>query len=330
MGVTAPHARISGMGIGVPDRVVTNADLEKFVDTTDEWIQTRTGIKERRLIEDGLTNSDICVKAANQAMEEAGITAMDLDVIIVATVTPDVKFPSTACYLQAKIGAENAAAFDLGAACSGFVYALSVADGMMHNPEYRNILVVGSDILSSVTDWSDRSTCVLFGDAAGACIISKSDGSSGILSTYIQSDGRLANVLNAPAGGVSMPITPEVLESKQQYVQMNGREVFRHAVRTMSTASHRVLEDCGLTYNDIALLIPHQANKRIIQAIARDLELPDDRVYINLERYGNTAAATIPVAMKEAKDLGLLKPGDYCLLVVAGGGFTWGASIIKM
>jgi 3-oxoacyl-[acyl-carrier-protein] synthase-3 len=326
----SPVAMILGTGSAVSGKILTNADLEKMVETTDQWIRERSGIERRHILEKEKSNSDIASEAALIALEEANVKPDELDYIIVGTVTPDSAFPSTACRIQAKIGAENAAAFDISAACSGFLYALTIANEMLQHDQDKKVLIIGSEVLSRITDWEDRATCVLFGDGAGAAVIGKSDSQKGILSTYIKSDGRLGDLLHLPGGGSSHPPSHETIDQKLHYIKMQGREVFKHAVRTMADAAIHGLADSGYGAADIDLLIAHQANIRIIEAIAHRLKLPDEKVFVNIQEYGNTSAASIPIALHQALKEGRLKDGNRVLLVAFGGGFTWGASLIQL
>jgi 3-oxoacyl-[acyl-carrier-protein] synthase-3 len=317
------------VGSAAPEKVVTNFDLEKIVDTSDEWIRERSGIERRHIIGEGKTNSDLALLASQRALEKAGLSAKDLDYILVGTVTPDSLFPSTGCRLQAKLGAVNAATFDLSAACSGFLYGLTLADSLIRGDKGKHALVLGSEVLTRFTDWEDRTTCVLFGDGAGATVVGPSDGEKGILSTYIKSDGRLGDLLYMPGGGSSMPPTHETVDQHQHFIKMKGREVFKHAVRTMADAALHALDQTGHEAKDVSLLIPHQANIRIIDAIAKRLKLPKEKVYVNIQDYGNTSAASIPIALDQAFQEERLKDGDLCLLVAFGGGFTWGSCMIQ-
>lgn len=329
MGITPPKVMIAGIGAYVPERVLTNFELEKMVDTSDEWIRTRTGVLERRIVEDGVLNADISANAAEEAIADAGIKPEDVDVIILATITQDVKFPATACYVQDKIGAVNAYAMDISAACSGFLFALEVGCGLLTNPNNQNILIIGGEVLSSMIDWEDRETCILFGDGAGAAILQRSEGERGVLSTYLGSNGALAELLHCPGGGVKFPGHKTPQENGVFFLKMKGREVFRHAVKAMSDAAGKVLQAAGMTGDDIDLVIPHQANVRIIQGVAERHNIPMERVYVNVDRYGNTSAASIPIAMREAYQNGRLHKGDIVLMVAFGGGFTWGSSIVR-
>ena len=324
-----PSTMILGMGYAVPDKVLTNHDLEKMVETSDEWIRTRSGIERRHILEEGKTNSDLGTESGKQALKDAGITATDLDFIINATVTPDQQLPSTACIIQDKIGAKNAAAFDISAACSGFLYGLIIADNIIKNNPDKKILVIGTEILSRITDWEDRSTCVLFGDGSGAAVLGKSDGKSGILSSYMKSNGKLAHLLYMPGNGVKHPTSHETVDQKLHYVRMEGKETFKHAVKSMSEAAKNALKFAGVKKEEIDLLITHQANMRIINALGKRLEVSEDKVFSNISEYGNTSAASIPIAMNEARNQGKLKRGDLLLLAAFGGGFTWAANLIK-
>lgn len=320
---------ITGLGYAVPKKVMTNFDFEKIVDTSDEWIIERTGMKERHIGEDGVLTSDLCMEAAKKAMAEAKITGEEIDVIIIGTVTGDEHFPATACYVQDKIGAINAAAFDINAACSGFLYGLTLADNFIASGNYKNILVIGGEMLSRVTDYTDRRTCVLFGDGAGAVVVQPSDGTKGIIKTYIKSDGRLADLLHMPGGGSKYPASKESVEQRMHFIKMQGPEVFKAAVKTMGNASVKILSDTNTPSEKLDLLIPHQANIRIIQATARRIKLPMNKVFVNVHKYGNTSAASIPIALAEARDEGKLQRGSICLMVSFGGGFTCGAVLVK-
>jgi 3-oxoacyl-[acyl-carrier-protein] synthase-3 len=320
---------IIGTGSYLPEKVLSNRDLEKMVETSDEWIITRTGISERRIAAEGEHTSDLAAKAAVQAMENAGITAEEIDLILVATVTPDMFFPSTACFVQAKIGAKNAACFDVSAACSGFLYAIEIAQQFITSHTYDTILVIGADKLSSIIDWTDRNTCVLFGDGAGAAVLQHRGGGHGVISTFMASDGGLSDILYIPGGGSRFPITKENADSRLNCIKMNGKETYKHAVNSMLDAAHKVLADANLKIDDLACVIPHQANLRIIEAIAERMKLPLERFVVNLDRYGNTSAAAVAIALDEANRTGRMKVGDYVLLVVFGGGLTWASSVIQ-
>jgi 3-oxoacyl-[acyl-carrier-protein] synthase-3 len=320
---------VTGTGSYLPDRVLTNADLEKMVDTSAEWIRTRTGIVERHLAAGGEATSDLAAAAARRALDAAGVSASDVDMIMVATVTPDMLFPSTACFVQRIIGAQNAFCFDLEAACSGFLYGMKVAKQFITNGVLETVLVIGAEKLSCITDWEDRATCVLFGDGAGAVVMQAGQEGRGVMSSFMGSDGALAELLNVPGGGSRTPITHEAIDLKLNYMKMSGNEVFKHAVRCMCDAAQGVLEKCGMTMTDVDWVIPHQANMRIIQAIANRLDKSIDKFYVNLDRVGNMSAASVPVALDEAVRRGRIRKGDVVLFVAFGGGFTWGATLME-
>lgn len=324
-----PIVEVVATGRYLPDRVLTNADLEAMVDTSDEWIRERTGIKERRVICPGMTAAEMGTNASRQAMERAGISAGEIDAIVVSTATPDRLLPATACDMQAMLGAKNAAAYDIVAACSGFIYALSVAEGQIASGQAEIVLVVSAEIMTSIVDWTDRKTCVLFGDGAGAAIVRRSSNGRGLLSTFLRSDGTLAELLWRPAGGVRIPFDEKVLEEKTHLVRMAGREVFKAAVRSMAEAADQALVRAGLTGDEIALFIPHQANLRIIEATARYASVPMERVFVNVDRYGNMSSATIPIALDEAIESGRLEPGSNVLMVAFGAGFTWASAVLR-
>lgn len=321
---------IAGTGSYLPERVMTNADLEKIVDTSDEWITTRTGIKERRIAAEGENTSDLATKAAEKALEQAGIEASELQLIIVATISPDTITPATACYVQHNLGANQAIAFDISAACSGFLYAMKMAKRMISDGAYENALIIGAEKLSSFVNWDDRNTCVLFGDGAGAAVLRRSEEGEGrILATEMGTDGGQTGILNIPGGGSACPTTPENVGEKLASLQMSGREVFKHAVNAMKRASEKVIERANLTADDIKLVIPHQANLRIIDAIADRLTVPNEKVFVNLDKYGNTSAAAVAIALDEAHRSGRFERGDKIILVVFGAGLTWAASAIE-
>jgi 3-oxoacyl-[acyl-carrier-protein] synthase-3 len=324
-----PIVEIVATGRYLPERVLTNADLEQMVDTTDEWIHERTGIRERRIADAATGAADMGAAASRIAMERAGVQAGELDVIVVATATPDRLLPSTACDMQALLGATNAAAFDVSAACSGFIYALAVAEGHIAAGSAEIALVVSAEKMSGIVDWTDRSTCVLFGDGAGAAVVRRVGNGHGVLSNYIRSDGTLAELLWRPAGGVKVPMDLAVLDQKTHLVQMAGREVFKAAVRSMAEAADQALMRAGLTGSDIDLLIPHQANIRIIEATARYTGIPMEKVFVNVDRYGNMSSATVPIALDEAVEHGRIKRGDNILMVAFGAGFTWASSVVR-
>ena len=320
--------KIVGLGKSLPEKVLSNADLEKMVDTSDEWITSRTGIKERRIVEKE-SASDLAAKASLQALKKAGIKAADIELIIVATVTPDRSFPSTACYVQSLIGAKKAAVFDLSAACAGFNYALSVAWGVVGSGIYKNALVIGVDILSVITDWKDRSTCVLFGDGAGAAVVVPCSKGTGMLSTYLGGDGNMSEILQLPAGGSKIPASLDTVKKGMHYIKMTGNELFKIAVRIMVKSAQEALKKCSLTSKDVDLLVPHQANLRIINATAQRLGLPSEKVYVNIQRYGNMSGASTVVALCEAYEEKKIKRGDIVVLDAFGGGLVWGACVIR-
>ncbi|HUP28014.1 MAG TPA: beta-ketoacyl-ACP synthase III [Chloroflexia bacterium] len=325
----ARYAAITGWGSAVPQKVLTNADLEKLVETSDEWITSRTGIKERHIVADGEYTSTLAVDAARRALERAGVSPWQVDLVICCTATPDFLFPSTACLVQHEIGAENAGAFDLQAACSGFIYGLSVGTQFVKTGAYKTVLVVAAEALSRFIDWTDRGTCVLFGDGAGAVVLQASDTCSGLMSFVLGSHGVGEDLIKLPAGGARRPATPESIADGAHFIKMNGQEVYRFAVRIMGDSAVEALEKAGLSYGDISLFIPHQANLRIISSIADRLQLDPDKVFIDIAKYGNTSAASIPIALGEAVDQGRVKPGDNLLFVAFGAGLTSAASIVK-
>jgi 3-oxoacyl-[acyl-carrier-protein] synthase-3 len=324
-----PIARITGTGRYSPAKVLSNADLEVMVDTSDDWIRERTGIRERRITESHETIAYMATEAARQALDEAGLGPEDLDTIVLGTATPDRLLPSTACDLQASLGAVHAAAFDIDAACSGFLYGMTVAEGLMSSGNARNALVVGAERLSTIVNYQDRGTCILFGDGVGVALLQPADNGQGVLSTYMKSDGRLADLLYRPAGGSVRPVDQDVLQDQSHMLHMAGREVFKHAVRSMADACDRALEQAGLSGEDIDILIPHQANIRIIDATAKHAGIPPEKVYVNVDRYGNTSAASIPIALDECVREGRIKSGDIVLLVAFGAGFTWASCAIR-
>lgn len=319
---------IIGTGKYVPEKILTNADLEKMVDTNDEWIVSRTGIRERHIASSEQATSDLAYEAAIRALESAGLTAEDLELIIIATITPDTMFPSTACILQDKLGAKKAAAFDLSAACSGFVYGMATANGFIQTGMYKNALVIGADTLSRITDYTDRNTCVLFGDGAGAVILGEVPEGRGFLSFDLGAEGAGGDLLKLAGGGSRLPASNETVQDGKHFIYMNGREVFKFAVRVMGTATEEVLRKAGKTKEDIDLFVPHQANIRIIQSAMQRLSLPEEKCVVNVDKYANTSAASIPLALVEAAEDGRIKEGDTVLLVGFGGGLTWGASVI--
>jgi 3-oxoacyl-[acyl-carrier-protein] synthase-3 len=320
---------ITGVGMAVPEKVLTNCDLEKMVETSDEWIRTRTGIRERRIAEKHEASSDYAIRAAKQAMAMAGVTPDQIDLIVVGTVTPDMPFPSTACIVQDAIGATRAAAFDLSAACPGWIYGLVMAQQTIATGLYNCALVIGVELLSKVVDWEDRATCVLFGDAAGAAILQPVSEGRGILASVLGSEGAGGCHLYLPGGGSRNPASPETVAQKLHYVKMNGQEVFKFAVRVMNEATAQVVEKAGLSLDQVDLLIPHQANVRIIEAAMKRLQIPAEKVFINLDRYGNTSSASIPVALCEAIEEGRVKEGDNLVFVSFGAGLVWGAVALR-
>lgn len=324
------RAGILGTGSALPSRVLTNADFEKMVETSDEWIVTRTGIRERRIAEAGEATSDYATVACQRAMESAGITADQVDHIICATVTPDTMFPSTASIIQDKLGAKNAGAFDLSAACSGFLYGVSVASALVEGGRCRNVLVVAGDLLSRITDYTDRSTCVLFGDGAGAVVVGSVPEDRGFLAFDLGSDGSGARFLHQPAGGSRIPASHESVEARQHFLKMEGQETFKFAVRAMGASTEKVLDKAGLTREDIDVLVPHQANIRIIDAAAKRFGVPEDKVVVTIHKYGNTSASSIPIALDEAVREGRAKEGDVVVMVGFGGGLTWGATAVRL
>ena len=325
-----PIAYFAGTGRGVPATVMTNFDFAKIgIDTTDEWIVERTGIKQRHIAKTEST-TDLAAAAAREAMRKAGVQPGELDIIVLATASPDRLLPSASVDLQAALGASRAAALDVGAACSGFIYGASVAEGLMAAGSAETALVVGVEKLSAITDWKDRSTCVLFGDGAGAAVLKRSRQHKGILSAFLRSDGSLGDLLCRPGGGAKRPFSEDVLAERSQFIHMNGREVFKNAVRSMSDAAARALDAAKLTAADIELMIPHQANIRIIEATAKHAGIPMDKVYVNVDRFGNTSAASIPIALDEAIECGRIGEGSTVLLVAFGAGFTWGSMIVRL
>ena len=320
---------IIGTGSYVPEKILTNEDLSRMVDTSDEWITTRTGIKQRRIAAKDEHTSDMAAKAALKAIEQAKISPAEIDLILVATATPDMLFPATACFVQKKIGATNAACLDISAACAGFLFGVEIAQQFITSHTYDTVLVIGADKLTAITNWSDRNTCILFGDGAGAAILRHRGGSHGVISTHIGSDGQYTDILFMPGGGSRCPITRENVDLNLQTIHMTGKEVYKHAVTAMLSAAEKALEQAGLRIEDIACVIPHQANMRIIEAIADRLDIPLEKFYVNLDRYGNTSAAAVAIALDEANRSGRIKPGDYVLMVVFGGGLTWASTVIE-
>jgi len=324
------YSQITGIGSYVPDKVLTNSRLCDIVDTSDEWIFSRTGIRERRIAEDGLTTSDIAANAARKAIELSGRNPLDIEFIIVGTITPDMMFPSTACMVQEKLGLKNAAAFDVSAGCSGFIYSLSIADSFIKSGHYKNVLVIGVDLLSRITDYTDRSTCVLFGDGGGAVVLSaNTQDERGILSTHLHSEGGHNNILKLPAGGSLMPASAKTVDNMDHCIKMKGSELFKYAVKYLKDVAEEAIKFNNLRPEDIDLFVPHQANIRIITATAKKLNFPMEKVFVNVEKYGNTSSASIPIALDEAHALGRIKEGDLVLVDAIGAGLTWASSIIR-
>lgn len=322
---------IAGVGSYAPERILTNDELAKMVNTSDEWIRTRSGIGERRIAAENECCSDMAVKAAKSALADAKMSAADIDLLIIATCTPDTPLPSTACIVQHKLGVPaHTTCFDISAACSGFLYAMEIAYGQLLTNRYKRALIIGAEKLSTIVDWSDRTTCVLFGDAAGAAVLTKvPQPGIGIIGSDLGADGEFADKLMIPAGGSSCPASAQTVEARQHFIRMNGKEVFKSAVRVMETVCREMMEQHQLTPDQISLVIPHQANIRIIEALAGNLKLPMDKFFVNLDRYGNTSSATIPLALDEARRSGRVKPGDLTLLVAFGAGLTYGAALVR-
>ena len=329
--MTSPSSRamIRATGMAVPDKVVTNAYFERIVDTSDEWIVTRTGIKERRMCADGQNTADMAAEACRLTLADAGLDPEDVDVLILSTATPDHLLPATACEAQALLGCENAAAFDISAACAGWLYGVSLADALVTCGMHENVLVVGSEKMSAILDYTDRTTCVLFGDGAGAALVTRGDGDGGgILATHMRTNGRQARLLWRPAGGAALPSTEETRSERMEFVKQEGREIFKHAVMSMDESCRRVLETMNMKISDVDLVIPHQANIRIIDAVAKRLGVEDDRMFVNIDRYGNTSSASIPIALDEARRQGRVGEGSTILMTAFGGGLAWGASLV--
>jgi 3-oxoacyl-[acyl-carrier-protein] synthase-3 len=320
---------VAGVGSYVPSRILSNADLEKMVETTDEWIFTRTGIRERRIAAEGEFTSDMATFAARRAMEMAGVTAEQIDLIIVATITPDMPFPNTACLVQRKLGAKRAAAFDVEAACSGFIYALEIGQQFITSRTYDTVLVIGAEKLSTIVDWTDRNTCVLFGDGAGAAVLQNRENSHGLLTAVMGADGENADLLYMPGGGSQCPATADSVAARQHYLRMTGKETFKNAVQAMYGAAKEALRQCDLEISRIKCIIPHQANRRIIDAVGDRLGAKPEQLFVNLDRYGNTSAASVAIALDEAVTSGRLQRGDLVLIVAFGAGLTWGAAVIE-
>jgi 3-oxoacyl-[acyl-carrier-protein] synthase-3 len=320
---------IVGVGSYVPAKILTNHELEKMVETSDEWITTRTGIKERRIGAENEFTSDMASKAAERAMKMAGVKASEIDLVIVATITPDMPFPATACLVQKKIGATRAAAFDLEAACSGFIYGLEVGQQFIMSRTYNTVLVIGAEKISSIVDWTDRNTCVLFGDGAGAAILQSRENSHGLLTAVMGADGDKADLLYMPGGGSQCPATRESVDARLHHLRMDGKQAFKNAVQAMESAANEALQRCELDVTKIKCIIPHQANQRIIDAVAERLNAKPEQLFMNLDKYGNTSAASVAIALDEAVASGRVSRGDLILLVVFGAGLTWGAAVIE-
>jgi len=323
------RTKIIGTGSFLPEKVLTNHDFEKMVDTNDQWITERTGIKSRHIAEKNMASSDLATQAGKKALKDAGIEPKELDLIIVATITPDMFFPPTACFVQANLGAKNAAAFDIAAVCSGFVFGLSVADGFIRSEKYKKILLIGVEVMSKILDYKDRNTCVLFGDGAGAVVVAPTKKNEGILSTHLYTDGNLGELINMPGGGSRNPISKEMIDKNLHYVHMNGRETYKVAVKALVKASVDAMEHNKLKTEDIDVFIPHQANLRIIEAVAERLNFPREKIVITIDRHGNTSAASIPLALDIAVKDGRIKAGDYVLMSAFGGGLNWGSVLVK-
>ncbi|HLA39740.1 MAG TPA: beta-ketoacyl-ACP synthase III [Candidatus Glassbacteria bacterium] len=323
------YLRIVSSGIAVPEKVLSNADLEKIVDTSNEWIISRTGISERRISGEGVSSGDLGAQAARMALDNAGVTPDGVDLILVATASGDHLFPSTACIIQNKLGAKNAAAFDISAACSGFLFCLTVAHSLLATGAFRNALIIGAETLSKITDYTDRSTCVLFGDGAGAMLVELGNDGRGLFASHLGSDGSYAGLLNLPAGGSRLPATADTVKRNLHFIKMNGNELYKVAVRSMEEAALLTMQKAGISPEQIDLLIPHQANIRIINSLLKRLDIDEKKVYINIERYGNTSAASIPIAYHEARTLKLFDENSTVLMVAFGGGITWGGVLVR-
>lgn len=326
---TSGHTRILGIGSYGPERVVNNNQLSNTVETSDEWIRTRTGIQERRFASDEQATSDLSLEAAKKAMEDAKVLPEEIDLVLVATITPDMAFPSTACILQHKLGLNKVACFDLEAACSGFLYALDVADAMISSGRYSKALVVGAEKMSSIMDWEDRTTCVLFGDGAGAAVLSRDGDGPELLGFYCGADGSNPSLLCQPGGGSALPASVDTITGRKHFLKMNGREIFKSAVRVMESSCRQLLDQHNIAIEDINHIIPHQANMRIVESLSQRLNVPLEKFYCNLDRFGNTSAASIPLALSEAVHSKRIKPNDLCLLVAFGAGLTWSSTLVR-
>ncbi len=330
---SAPRSvKIKGTGSYTPQKALTNNDLSKIVDTSDEWIFTRTGIRERRIAAEDETSSSMGAEAGKRAVENAGLNLDDIDVIVVGTMTPDMPFPSTACFVQEKMGIKNAVCFDVEAACSGFLYVMEIASGLLQTGRYRNALVIGAEKLSTILDWEDRTTCVLFGDGAGAAVLSLAEegDEAGIIDFKLGADGSKTGMLHQPGGGCATPASNDSISDRQHFLKMRGKEIFKQAVRVMGQAAIEILEQNGVDSDQLACVIPHQANMRIIESLSSRLKIPIERFFLNLDKYGNTSAASVPIALDEAIRAGRIKTGDTILLVAFGAGLTWGSSLIRL
>ncbi len=325
------RAAVSGLGVAVPEKVLTNADFEKFLDTSDEWITQRTGIKQRHVVSEGQTTATLATEAARNALTDAGLEPADLDLIICATISPEMTFPATACFVQQALGAADVPAFDISAACSGFVYGLAIAAKFIETKLYRCILVIGAESLSRFSDYTDRGSCILFGDGAGAAVLQPTDDPNrGIMYNVMHADGNGWDYIHVPAGGSRAPATHETVEQGRHFIQMRGRDVYRFAVEKMQWLLEDCMKACDLQVDDVDMVIPHQVNMRIIKSATEKVNFPSDKVYVNIERYGNTSAASIPLAMAEARRKGKIGPGSLLLLVAFGAGLTWGGTVLRL
>jgi 3-oxoacyl-[acyl-carrier-protein] synthase-3 len=327
--VSVKSVGILGIGSYVPEKIITNHDLEQVIDTSDEWIVERTGIRERRVVQAGEATSDLATKAAEKALSDAGVSAAEIDLIIVATVTPDMMFPSVACLVQDNLKARNAAAFDLTAVCSGFIYGLVAGSTFIQAGTYKKVLVIGAETLSAIMDWEDRNTAILFGDGAGAVVLGETQPGYGILGVHLGAEGAGGDLLKLPAGGSRQPASAETISNRLHFIHMDGNEVFKFAVKIMGEAANKALESANMSREDVDYLVPHQANMRIIQSAAKRLALPMEKVIVNVDKYGNTSAASIPIALDEGVKSGKIKNGDVIVMVGFGGGLTWGAGVLK-
>ena len=327
--MSSRSAVIVGTGMSVPEGVVTNADLEKIVDTSDEWITTRTGIKERRIAKDSETLSDFATDSAKKAMDSVGVEAEDIDLLVLATVTPDMPIPATACTIQHQLGCKNAVAFDLAAGCSGFIYAQSVAKQFLLSGRSRHVLVVGAELLSKFMDWEDRGTCVIFADGAGSVVMSAGEFPRGVLSSAMHSDGSMADMIYMPGGGTLHPPSQKMIDERLHFIRMRGNETFKMAVRSLEEVCREVLDEAGLTTKEVDWLVPHQANKRILDAVGNRLDIEEGRCLVNIERYGNTSSASIPIVLDEAVKAGKIRSGNIVLMAAFGAGLTWAASVVR-